>query len=120
MSAYAAATITRSQDEIAARLAEAEPPLSDEGVEISYATAPGGRGTEVRVRLAKSAPGGAVGQKLAAVIGTDPQRRLDDALRRFKQVLETGEVVSSEGSPGGTDAKQQRSQEPAAPAPTSR
>jgi hypothetical protein len=56
------------------------------------------------------------GQKLAAVIGTDPQRRLDDALRRLKQTVETGEVVRSDGSPGGTDAKQQRMQEPAQPA----
>ena len=38
------------------------------------------------------------------MVGTDPQRRLDDALRRFKQILETGEVVRSDGSPEGTDA----------------
>jgi hypothetical protein len=118
VSAFSAVTISRSQDEIAARVAQAEPPLSDEGAEISYATAPGGRGTEVRVRLTRPVPGGGVGQQVAAVLGTDPQRQLDDALRRFKQVLETGEVIRSEGSPSGTDAKQQRSQEPAAPAPT--
>jgi hypothetical protein len=61
-----------------------------------------------------------LGQKVAAAVGTDPQRQLDDALRRFKQVLETGEVIRSEGSPEGTDAKQQRKQRPAEPvAPTS-
>jgi uncharacterized membrane protein len=115
MTASSAVTINRSQEEIIARLAEAEPPLSDEAAQISYAAAPGNRGTEVRVVLDKSTPGGGLGEKVAAAFGTDPQRQLDDALRRFKQVLETGEVIRSEGSPGGTDAKQQRRQRPAEP-----
>jgi uncharacterized membrane protein len=120
MSASSAVTINRSQEEIMARLPEAEPPLSDEAAQVSFAPAPGNRGTEVRVVLDKSAPGGALGQKVAAAVGTDPQRQLDDALRRFKQVLETGEVIRSEGSPEGTDAKQQRKQRPAEPVtPTS-
>ena len=84
-------------------------------MQVAYAPAPGDRGTEVRVRLDQQAAGGVIGQKIAALAGTDPQRQLDDALRRFKQVLETGEVVRSEASPGGTDAKQQRNQRPAEP-----
>ena len=55
------------------------------------------------------------GQKVAAVMGVDAQRELDDALRRFKQLLETGEIVRSDGSPTGTDARAQRSQQPAQP-----
>ena len=115
MSASSAITIRRSQEEIAARWGESEPPLSDEETQVSYSPAPGDRGTEVRVRLDKSAPAGALGQKVAAVIGIDPQRQLDDALRRFKQLLETGEVARSEGSPAGSDAKSQRIQRPAEP-----
>jgi uncharacterized membrane protein len=119
MTASSATTINRSQEEIMARLPEAEPPLSDDLAQISYAPAPGNRGTEVRVILDKSAPGGGLGQKVVAAFGTDPQRQLDDALRRFKQLLEAGEVIRSEGSPEGTDAKQQRKQRPAEPvAPT--
>ena len=119
MTASSATTINRSQEEIMARLPEAEPPLSDDLAQISYAPAPGNRGTEVRVILDKSAPGGGLGQKVPAACGTDPQRQLDDALRRFKQLLEAGEVIRSEGSPEGTDAKQQRKQRPAEPvAPT--
>jgi uncharacterized membrane protein len=119
MTASSATTINRPQEEIMARLPEAEPPLSDDSAQISYALAPGNRGTEVRVILDKSAPGGGLGQKVAAAFGTDPQRQLDDALRRFKQLLEAGEVIRSEGSPEGTDAKQQRKQRPAEPvAPT--
>jgi uncharacterized membrane protein len=119
MAASSATTINRSQEEIMARLPEAEPPLSDDSAKIFYAPAPGNRGTEVRVNLDKSTPGGGLGQKVAAAFGTDPQRELDDALRRFKQLLEAGEVIQSEGSPEGTDAKQQRKQRPAEPvAPT--
>jgi uncharacterized membrane protein len=119
MSASSAVTINCSAEEIAARLPEAESPLSDDAAQVSLAPAPGNRGTEVRVVLDKSGVGGAIGQKVSAVFGTDQQRQLDDALRRFKQLLEAGEVIRSEGSPEGTDAKQQRQQRAAEPvAPT--
>ena len=115
MAASSAVTINRSEQEITSQLSQADPLLTSDDVRISYGPAPGDRGTEVRVVLEQSVPGGALGQKVAAVVGVDPQRQLDDALRRFKQLMETGEVIRSEGSPGGTDAKQQRSQRPAAP-----
>jgi uncharacterized membrane protein len=117
MAASSAVTINRSEQEITSQLSQADPLLSADNVRLSYGPAPGDRGTEVRAVLEKSVPGGALGQKVAAVVGTDPQRQLDDALRRFKQVVETGEVLRSEGSPYGTDAKQQRSQRPAEPLP---
>ncbi len=114
MGPKSAVTIYLSQEEIASRLAEADPPLTDDKAEISYSPAPGNRGTEIRVEIRRSAVGAALG-RAAALVGADPQRQLDDALRRFKQVLETGEVVRSEGSPEGTDARQQRRQRPAEP-----
>jgi uncharacterized membrane protein len=101
MSASSAITINRPQEEIAARLGEAESPLSDDDAEVSYAPAPGDRGTEVRVRLPNARNG--LGQKVAAVMGVDAQRGLDDALRRFKQLLETGEVARSAAGPEGGD-----------------
>jgi uncharacterized membrane protein len=120
MNAFSAVTINCSEEEIVARLPEAESPLSDDAAQVSLAQAPGNRGTEVRVALDKSGVGGAIGQKVSAAFGTDQQRQLDDALRRFKQLLEAGEVIRSEGSPEGTDAKQQRQQRPAEPVvPTS-
>jgi uncharacterized membrane protein len=64
--------------------------------------------------LLPNAPDG-LGQKVAAVMGVDAQQELDDALRRFKQLLETGEIARSEGSPEGTDATSQRHQRPAQP-----
>ena len=113
MSASSAITIRQSQQELALRLPQADPPLSDDDAQVTYTPAPGDRGTEVRVLL-PDAPEG-LGQKVAAVMGMDAQRELDDALRRFKQLLETGEIPRSEGSPGGTDAKAQRSQRAAQP-----
>jgi uncharacterized membrane protein len=109
MAASSAITIRSTEEEIRARLAEADSPLPD--AEITFRPAPGDRGTEVRARIDKIT----FGQKIAAVVGTDTQQRLDDALRRLKQVVETGEVLRSDGSPGGTDAKQQRTQEAAQP-----
>ena len=117
MAASSAVTINRSEQEITSQLSQADPLLTHD-VRITYGPAPGDRGTEVRVVLEQSVPGGALGQKVAAVVGADPQRQLDDAVRRFKQLVETGEVIRSEASPGGTDAKQQRSQRPAQPLAT--
>ena len=38
---------------------------------------------------------------MAKLFGEEPGQQVTDDLRRFKQVLETGEVVRSEGSPDG-------------------
>ena len=115
MNASTAVTINRPENEIISRLPEAESPLADDSAHVSYAAAPGDRGTEMRVVLDESASGGGLGNKVAAVLGKDPQRQLDDAVRRFKQLLETGEVIRSDGSPEGTDATRQRRRRPAEP-----
>jgi uncharacterized membrane protein len=69
--------------------------------EVTFAPAPGGRGTEVRVRLTYEAPFGSAGNAVARLLGEEPRQQVTDDLRRFKQVLETGEVVRSEASPEG-------------------
>lgn len=68
---------------------------------VRFSPAPKGQGTEVIVELDYVAPGGAIGSAVAKVFGEEPSQQLKDDLRRFKQVLETGEVVRSEGTPGG-------------------
>jgi hypothetical protein len=110
----AAVTIRRDEAEIRSRLPEADPPLSSEEASVTFAPAPGGRGTEVRAVLEKGS-GGPVGKAVGAVTGTDPGRQLSDAMRRFKQLLETGEVVRSEGSPEGASARRARKQRTAEP-----
>ena len=74
------------------------------------------RGTEVEVELHYEAPGGKAGAAVAKWFGEEPTQQLTDDLRRFKQVLETGEVLRSEGSleGAGQGARKQRpSQAPA-------
>jgi uncharacterized membrane protein len=58
------------------------------------------RGTRVRVRLQYSPPGGKVGAAIAKLMGRDPATEIREDLRRFKQIVETGEVASSEGPRG--------------------
>jgi len=82
---------------------------------VRFSPAPGGRGTEVTVELEYEPPGGAVGAAVAKLFGEEPDQQLRDDLRRFKQVLETGEVVVSEGTPDGTRTQRQLKQRDAQP-----
>ncbi|MDK3258603.1 SRPBCC family protein [Blastococcus capsensis] len=82
---------------------------------VEFRPAPGGRGTEVRVRLAYAQPGGRLGKVVAGLFGESPEQQVRDDLTRFKQVLETGQVVRSEGSPHGPQARRLVAQRPAAP-----
>ena len=110
----AAVTIRSDEAEIRSLLPEADPPLSTDEVTVTFAPAPGDRGTEVRAVLEKGT-GGPLAKVAGAVTGTDPERRLTDAMRRFKQVVETGDVVRSEGSPEGPSAPRARKQRTAEP-----
>ena len=82
---------------------------------VQFVPAPGGRGTEVHVKLRYEMPGGKLGEAVARYFGENPRQQLDDDLRRFKQVAETGEVVRSEGAPGGKRARREFPQHPARP-----
>jgi uncharacterized membrane protein len=68
---------------------------------VHFSAAPGERGTEVLVDLRYSPPAGTLGAAVAKLLGEEPATQLSDDLRRFKQVLETGEVVRSDASPRG-------------------
>jgi uncharacterized membrane protein len=63
---------------------------------VRFAPAPAGRGTEVMVILTYAPPGGKLGAAAAALAGGGGDRLVREALRRFKQLLETGEIA--EGS----------------------
>ena len=60
-----------------------------------------GRGTRVRVHLQYSPPGGKVGAAVAKLFGRDAATEIREDLRRFKQLLEAGEVPTTEGQPRG-------------------
>jgi uncharacterized membrane protein len=65
---------------------------------VRFADAPGDRGTEVLVQLSYQPPGGKVGALIAKLFGEEPKQQVKGDLRRFKQVMETGEIVHSDAS----------------------
>jgi uncharacterized membrane protein len=82
---------------------------------VRFQDAPGGRGTEVHLELRYDPPGGALGTTIARLMGEEPAIQIKDDLRRFKQIVETGEVVRSDGTPEGTRGLRMIKQRPAVP-----
>jgi uncharacterized membrane protein len=66
--------------------------------QVRFVPAAGNRGTEVHVELQYDPPGGKLGAVVAKLFGREPGQQVASDLRRFKQVLETGEVVHSDAS----------------------
>ena len=54
-----------------------------------------GRGTEVRVLISYDPPAGTVGKLVAKVMQREPKVQARRELRRFKQLMETGEIPTS-------------------------
>ena len=65
---------------------------------VRFLRAPADGGTEVHVDLHYEPPAGRAGAAIAKLFGEEPDLQLASDLRRFKQVLETGEVVRSDAS----------------------
>jgi uncharacterized membrane protein len=81
--------------------------VNNSGV-VRFVKAPGGRGTTVTVELRYDPPAGALGASVAKLFGEDPDWQVKDDLRRFKQVMEMGEVITTEGQPAGRDSSTSR------------
>ncbi len=79
---------------------------------VRFEQATGGRGTVVRVELDYSPPGGAAGALVAKLLGGDPDGQMQIDLRRFKQVMELGEIVVSDGTLTGEGYTEQRPAQP--------
>ncbi len=84
---------------------------------VRFVKAPGGRGTEVHVELRYRPMGGAIGAAIAWLFGESADQQIYDDLRAFKQVIETGEVIVSEGSLGHRGHYWQRPAQPPAELP---
>jgi uncharacterized membrane protein len=68
---------------------------------VHFEHGPVGRGTVVRVKLQYDPPGGRLGAAFAWAFGDDPSHVIREGLRRFKQLMETGEIPTTEGQPRG-------------------
>ena len=67
---------------------------------VEFRDAPPGRGTEVHALIEYDAPGGLVGRLIAKLFQREPNTQTRRELRRFKQLMETGEITTSEGPRG--------------------
>jgi len=55
---------------------------------------PSAEGTEVRVMLSYEPPAGKLGVAVAKLLGEEPSKQIADDLRRLKQVMDSGDVVT--------------------------
>jgi uncharacterized membrane protein len=74
----------------------------DNAGSVRFLPAPGDRGTQVKVVIDYIPPAGRVGAGIAKLFGKDPKTQVREDLRRFRQIVELGEVVTNEGQPRGT------------------
>ncbi|WP_414565004.1 MULTISPECIES: SRPBCC family protein [unclassified Anabaena] len=68
---------------------------------VRFRKAPSNRGTEVKVVLEYNPPGGALASVIAKLFGEEPEQQIGDELRRFKMLMEAGEIATTEGQPKG-------------------
>jgi uncharacterized membrane protein len=68
---------------------------------VRFEQTPQGDGTVVHVHISYRPPGGDAGALLARFLNPASQQLIKDDIRRFKHVMETGEVPVVEGQPTG-------------------
>lgn len=68
---------------------------------VRFEDAPGDEGTEVTVALEYDPPGGKLGAALAKLTRDSASSQIYDCLRRFKALMEAGEIPTTEGQPAG-------------------
>ncbi|HEX3741759.1 MAG TPA: hypothetical protein VHV29_18825 [Terriglobales bacterium] len=68
---------------------------------VRFKQAPGDRGTEISIALEYKSPTGPISNALAALAGLHPEQLVREGLRQIKQLMETGEIPTTEGQPVG-------------------
>ena len=113
-----AVTINRAREEVERAWANAQE-LRERVLEadatVSFEEAPGDRGTELAVEFTEQPPADDLGRAALKLSGKDFATQLADDLRRFKQLVETGEVVRSDSTPDGHLLAGHLKQRPAQP-----
>ena len=115
MARHAAITIDRPREGVQRLWQDSgyRPDYIDEtDASVEFVDAPGDRGTEIHVDL-EGLKKGRLGQALQKLTGSDPEAKVKDDLRRFKQHVETGVISRSEAVPEGELAERKLKQRPA-------
>jgi uncharacterized membrane protein len=73
----------------------------DNAGSVRFEELEGDRGTKVTVNLEYKPPAGKVGVVVAKLFHEEPGQQVEEDLRRFKQVMETGEIATTDGQPTG-------------------
>jgi uncharacterized membrane protein len=68
---------------------------------VRFERALGKPGTVVRVEINYRPPAGVLGATVAKIFGAEPKQQLHENLHRFRQLMETGEIITTEGQPAG-------------------
>lgn len=95
------ADIINEQENLLIAWASVEGADVDNSGFVRFQPASGRRGTEVKVVIEYNPPGGVVGAAFAKLFGEEPEQQVGDDLRRFKMLMETGEIATTEGQPSG-------------------
>jgi uncharacterized membrane protein len=61
---------------------------------VTFEDAPGDRGTRVGLIIAYKPKGGSIGQTIATLAGRSPELQARHDLKRFKMLMETGEIAT--------------------------
>jgi uncharacterized membrane protein len=78
---------------------------------VRFEPAPADEGTEVRVQLEYDPPGGKLAAFFAKITGEEPGQQVAEALRRFKALMEAGELPTIEGQSAGGPQRDSRRKE---------
>ena len=81
---------------------------------VEFRPATGERGSVASVMLDYDPPGGKAGAVAAKLFGEEPGQQVREDLRRFKQLVETGEIPTTHGQPAGRDESPDEEGEPEA------
>ncbi|MES2316940.1 MAG: SRPBCC family protein [Pseudomonadota bacterium] len=68
---------------------------------VRFAPGPGGKGTLLEVEMSYQPPAGRAGALVARLFGEEPSIQVRQDLRRFKQLMETGEIPTTKGQSEG-------------------
>ncbi|HRW03738.1 MAG TPA: SRPBCC family protein [Caldilineaceae bacterium] len=68
---------------------------------VAFKPATGERGTVVHVDIKYSPPGGIIGETFAQLLNGVTAQQVKDDIRRFKSLMETGEIPTVDGQPSG-------------------
>lgn len=73
----------------------------DNAGSVRFDKAPGNRGTVVKVSLIYNPPAGKIGSMIAKLFGEEPSLQVAEDLRRFKMLMEAGEISTIKGQASG-------------------